>query len=220
MKRTLPFIIVAAVALLTAGAGTYFYTIKRAANPPLLMAKAGNSAAGEIVHALGPENAPVTLEEFGDFQCPPCGKISEPLNALQKKHNIRLIYRNFPLPNHVHAKTAAHAAEAAARQGKFWPMHDLLFREQLVWSKVEDARPLFQAYAGMLQLDLDRFRSDMDSAEVQRKVENDKRRGESIGVKNTPTIFLNNQALPANELDPDHLATFVETAVKNAKPSS
>ena len=220
MKRSLPYVIVIAVALLTLGGGAYFYLVKKGANPPLQISKTEPSSAGEIVHSLGPENAPVTLEEFGDFQCPPCGKLSEPLNEMQKKYNMRLIYRNFPLPTHSHAKEAAYAAEAAGRQGKFWPMHDLLFREQAVWSKSPEARPLFQAYAGMLQLDLSRFKNDMDSPEVQQKVDTDQRRGAAIGVKTTPTLFVNNQAVPPDELDPTKLSVFVENAIKNTKPSS
>jgi protein-disulfide isomerase len=220
MKRSLPFLIVIAVALLTIGGGVYFYRGKKGANLPLQISKIESSASADVVHSLGPENAPVTVEEFGDFQCPPCGRLSEPLNEMQKKYNLRLIYRNFPLPNHSHAKEAACAAEAAGRQGKFWPMHDLLFREQAVWSNSADARSLFQAYAGMLQLDLSRFRSDMESPEVQQKVDTDQRRGAAIGVKTTPTLFVNNEAVPPSELNPSKLPALVENAVKNAKPSS
>ncbi len=131
-----------------------------------------------------------------------------------------MIYREFPLPNHAHAKEAAFAAEAAAQQGRFWQMHDLLYREQAVWSNSTDARALFNAYAGMLQLDLGRFRKDMDSSEVQRQVDLDQRRGAAIGVKNTPTIFLNNEALQANQINPTELPGVVEAAMKKAKPSS
>src|SRR5205085_10727967 len=167
MKRYLPFIIVICVALLAVGGGAFLYRTKRAANPALKISKTETERPGEIVHVLGPADAAVTLEEFGDFQCPPCGKLSEPINQLQKQHNLRVIYQNFPLAIHAHAKEAAYAAEAACKQGKFWPMHDLLYREQLVWSKSADVRTLFNAYAGMLQLDLDRFKRDMDSPEVQ-----------------------------------------------------
>ena len=111
-------------------------------------------------------------------------------------------------------------ARIAARQGRFWQMHDLLYREQAVWSKSSDARALFNAYAGMLQLDLGRFKNDMDSGEVQRQVELDQQRGASIGVKNTPTIFINNEAVPGTESNPEQLPGLVEAALKKAKPSS
>src|SRR5205807_9872962 len=176
MRRYLPFIIVICVALLAVGSGIFFYRAKRSANTTPRISKTETAPSGESIHALGPEDAAVTLEEFGDFQCPPCGKLSEPINQLQKQYNLRVIYREFPLAIHAHAKEAAFAAEAAGRQGRFWPMHDLLFREQAVWSKSADARALFNAYAGMLQLDLDRFKRDMDSSEVQRQVELDQHR--------------------------------------------
>jgi len=220
MRRFLPFIIVIVVALLAVGGGAYFYLAKRSANAPPKFAKAEGEVAGESVHVLGPANAAVTLEEFGDFQCPPCGKLSEPINELQKKYNLRVIFRQFPLPMHANAKEAAFASEAAARQGHFWQMHDLLYREQAVWSKSTDARALFNAYAGMLQLDLGRFRKDMDSAEVQRQVETDQQRGAVIGVKTTPTIFLNNEVVPPKQINPDELPGMVEAAMKKAKPSS
>src|SRR5256714_11233878 len=114
MKRALPFIIVLAVAVIAVGSGVFLYQKKHFASAGPSRTKAEPEAPGQIVHTLGPENAPVTLEEFGDFQCPPCGKLSEPINQLQKQHNLRVIYRNFPLAIHAHAKEAAYAAEAAA----------------------------------------------------------------------------------------------------------
>ena len=219
MKRYAPFLIVGLVAAAAIGGGTIFYRAKLAANPPLKISKEATDAK-QTGHVLGPPDAPLTLEEFGDFQCPPCGKLSEPINQLQKQYNLRIIFREFPLPMHAHAHEAACAAEAAGLQGRFWQMHDLLFREQLVWSNSPDARTLFNAYAGMLQLDLDRFKRDMDSSEVIQQVETDQQRGALIGVKTTPTIFLNNQAVPPEQLKPENFTGYVETAVKNAKPSS
>ena len=220
MKRYLPFIIVVLVALLAIGGGAFLYRSKLSANAGPKVSKLEAESSGQLVHALGPANAPVTLEEFGDFQCPPCGKLSEPINQLQKQYNLRVIYREFPLPVHPHAREAAFAAEAAGRQGRFWQMHDLLFREQAVWSKSTDARALFSAYAGMLQLDLGRFKKDMDSSEVQQQVALDQRRGTAVGVKNTPTLFINNEAVPPDQINPDRLPAAVEAAVKKAKPSS
>jgi protein-disulfide isomerase len=220
MKRYLPFLIVVLVAVVAIGAGAWLYRSKKGASPALTISKNEKESGGEIVHSLGPDNAAVTLEEFGDYQCPPCGHLADPINKLQKQYNLRVIFRNFPLPAHRWAKDAAYAAEAAGRQGKFWQMHDLLFHEQPVWSQSLDARALFQAYAGMLQLDISKFRQDMDDPEIQRQVEMDQHRGAAIGVKTTPTIFLNNQAVPAPELMPDAFPKAVEAAVNAAKPSS
>src|ERR1700719_2114754 len=158
MRRYAPFIIVGLVAAAAIGGGTIFYRAKLAANPPLKISRETENETKESTHVLGPATAALTLEEYGDFQCPPCGKLSEPINQLQKQYNLRVIFREFPLPVHAHAREAACAAEAAGMQGRFWQMHDLLFREQAVWSNSPDARTLFNAYAGMLQLDLDRFK--------------------------------------------------------------
>jgi NhaA family Na+:H+ antiporter len=220
MNRSAPFVIVALVAAAALGGGTYLYRAKRAVNAPLKISKEASEQETKAAHVLGPADATVTLEEFGDFQCPPCGRLSEPINQLQKQYNIRVVYRNFPLPVHQHAKEAAYAAEAAALQGRFWEMHDMLFREQAVWSISGDARALFTTYAGMLQLNLGRFKQDMESSEVQHRVEVDKEHGAAIGVSNTPTIFLNNQAVPPPQLNPESLAAAVESVMKSAKPSS
>lgn len=220
MKRSAPFIIVALVGVIMIGGGVYFYRSKRAANPPLKITKEAGVETRELEHALGPADASVTLEEYGDFQCPPCGKLSEPINQLQKQYNLRVIFREFPLSMHVHSREAASAAEAAALQGHFWEMHDLLFREQAVWSNSGDVRALFSAYAGMLGLDLDRFKRDMDSTEVQQQIEMDQQRGAFIGVRTTPTILLNNQAVPSYQLKPETFPSAVEAAVRSAKPAS
>jgi protein-disulfide isomerase len=211
---------VGVVAIAAVGGGTALYRSKRSALRTVSKENYEPESVSDSVHVLGPTNALITLEEFGDFQCPPCGKLSEPINELRKDYKLRVIYREFPLPMHAHAREAALAAEAAGRQGKFWPMHDLLYKEQEVWAKLTDVRPLFDSYAQKLGLDLSRFHSDMESKDVLEQVELDQRRGAVIGVKNTPTIFLNNEAVVPNHLNPSDLRVEVETAVKNAKPSS
>lgn len=223
MKRYLPFLIVAVVAAAAIGGGTVLY---RAKQPKILTIPKEQSApatteSGEV-HMLGPADAPVTLEEFGDFQCPPCGRLSEPINQLQHDYSrqVRLIFRNFPLINHLHAREAAYTAEAAGLQGRFWQMHDALYREQAVWSNSADARALFNAYAGYIGLNLERFKLDMDSEKVKERVEADQKRGLALGVKNTPTVFLNNKEIDPKKLEPNDLHAAVDDAVKNAKPRS
>ena len=170
MKSSAPFVIVASVAALAIGGGAYFYHTRRAANPPLKTSQEVAAEIKETGHVLGPPGAVLTLEEYGDFQCPPCGKLSEPINQLQKQYNLRVIFREFPLAMHAHSREAASAAEAAGLQGRFWEMHDVLFREQAVWSNSSDVRTLFSAYAGMVGLDVARFNRDIDSSEVQQRV--------------------------------------------------
>jgi protein-disulfide isomerase len=222
MRRYLPFIIVGAVALLTLGSGAMLYRAKRL--PVLTIPKnqvSSRADGADSVHILGPPDAPVTLEEYGDFQCPPCGILAGPINQLEQDYRprLRVIFRQFPLINHQHAREAAFASEAAGLQGRFWEMHDLLYREQSVWSKAPDVRLLFNSYAGILGLNIDRFKKDMETDKVKARVTFDQQQGTALGVKNTPTILLNNRALNPSDLNPANLRTVIDAAVK-VKPSS
>jgi protein-disulfide isomerase len=220
MKRYLPFIIVVVVALVTLASGTVLYRAKR---PSVLTipksALVSGSGAADSIHIRGPANAPVTIEEFGDFQCPPCGALSDPINQLEREYRprLRVIFRHFPLPNHAHAREAAFVSEAAGLQGRFWEMHDLLYREQSVWSKAADVRLLFDSYAGMLGLNVDRFKKDIESEQVKVRVASDQKHGAALGVNTTPTVFLNDRALAPTSLNPTGLHAAIDAAI-NATP--
>jgi protein-disulfide isomerase len=219
IKSFLPFVIVGVVAALTITIGAMLYRAKHAAAVTMSKEQAVETQATDSVHARGSADAPVTLEEFGDFQCPPCGRLAGPLQEIEKDYGTRLrvIFRNFPFAIHEHAREAAWAAEAAGLQGHFWEMHDLLYREQANWSKTKDVQPLFTSYAGILGLDLDRFKKDMDSEEVKEKVESDQKKGEALGVKNTPTIFINNQSVPPTSLNPTDLRAAIDAALREKR---
>jgi protein-disulfide isomerase len=192
----------------------------RAKRPPALksadVSTAPRKTAAERIHIRGERNAPVTLEEFGDFQCPPCATVSGVINEIEREYHprVRAIFRHFPLANHVHAAQAAYAAEAAGQQGRFWEMHDLLYREQPNWSKAADVLTLFNSYAGMLGLNVDRFKADMQSPAVKTAVELDQREGAGRGVKSTPTIFINNVGLAPMSLTKPGLRAAVDSALK------
>ncbi len=222
MRRYLPFIIVGVVALLTVGSGVLLYR----AHPPTVL-KGGNSANiskadADKLHVRGDRDAQVTLEEFGDFQCPPCGTISSHLDDLVRDYSprVRLIFRNFPLPVHAHAAQAAYAAEAAGLQGRFWEMHDLLYREQLAWTKAPDVLGLFNAYAGVLGLNLDRFKADMQSPQVKEAVEHEHEQGAKRGVISTPTIFVNDVGVSPQSLNEAGLHAAIDAALKGSASSS
>lgn len=217
MRRLLPFLLVTIVGFGALIGGTLLYRAKRVAvliisKEQIALAKDG----AESAHVRGSLDSPVTLEEFGDLQCPPCGVLSEPINQMEKDYRgrLRVIFHHFPLPIHAYALEAALAAEAAGLQGRFWQMHDLLYREQSAWSEAAAARPLFEAYAGTLGLDLNRFKRDLDSEEVRARVAADEKLGVKLGVSKTPTIFVNNLVVPGDSLRPEHLRAFVEAAVK------
>ena len=129
MKRYLPFIIVGAIGLVALGGGTMLYRAKR---PHLLTIPEDKMVSGkggtEAMHSRGNPDAPVTLEEFGDFQCPPCASVASFIDELTKEYqpHLRVVFRNFPLAMHKNAGPAALAAEAAVCKGHYWEMHDLL----------------------------------------------------------------------------------------------
>jgi protein-disulfide isomerase len=217
MKRYLPFIIVAVVAATAICGGAILYQAKR---PHLLSIPQDKAVPGkpdtEKVHIRGEPDAPVTIEEYGDFECPPCGSMSPYLDKLvnEYKPRVRLVFRNFPLLAHKHAGAAALAAEAAGLQGKFWEMHDVLYREQSTWSKVENPQELFEAYAGTIRLNVPEFKKDMESEKVKERVNSDHSRGKALGIKSTPSVFINNRELAPDKRTPNGLRGVIDEAVK------
>jgi protein-disulfide isomerase len=217
MKRYLPFIIVAVVAIATLGSGAMLY---RANLPRPLTIPEDKSVSrkgdAESMHIRGNANAPVTLEEFGDFQCPPCGSMSGFLDGLVREYDphLRIVFRNLPLRIHQHARAAALAAEAAGLQGRFWDMHDLLYREQATWSKADNPRELFDSYAGMIGLNLDQFKKDMEGERAKARVESDQERANSLGVKVTPSVFINKQEVGPTDKTPSGLRAAIDAALK------
>jgi protein-disulfide isomerase len=145
--------------------------------------------AGESDHALGAETAPVTLVEYGDYQCPVCGRaypiIKELLGRLGR--GVRFVFRNFPLATiHSHAEGAAEAAEAAGAQGRFWAMHDILFENQEALGG-ED----LVGYASAVGLDESRFVGELTEHIHAARVREDFMGGIRSGVNGTPTFFIN-----------------------------
>jgi protein-disulfide isomerase len=146
----------------------------------------------------GSGDAPMVLVEYGDFQCPACASFYPVVKRLAEEmgDKLRIVFRHFPLrQNHPHAQLAAHAAEAAGRQGKFWEMHDMLFERQSSWSKDINAQTTFVEYASSLGLDAERFRDDLKSPDLENKIESHVQSGQRAGVRGTPTFFLNGKQL-------------------------
>jgi protein-disulfide isomerase len=140
-------------------------------------------------HAIGPANAPVTLVEYGDYECPDCGNAYPVIKRLLAEHGprLRFVFRNFPLSNvHPHASVAAQAAEAAAAHGKFWEMHDLLYEHQKNLDEYEMGQLALRA-----GLEIYRFDADMASELFAPKVAEDFNSGVKSGVNGTPTFFIN-----------------------------
>jgi protein-disulfide isomerase len=140
-------------------------------------------------HTVGPDNAPLVLVEYGDYECPHCRRAHSVVKALRKAlgRKLRFAYRNFPLSGiHPSALMAAEAAESAAVQGKFWKMHDMLFENQDLLGP--DA---IVAWAKALRLDMRAFREAIEDGTALAKVREDRASGIRSGVNGTPTFFVN-----------------------------
>ena len=138
----------------------------------------------------GPENASLTFTVFTDFRCPFCKRAAAKLDELQRAYpdQVAIVYKNLPLTSiHPQAELAARAAFAAGRQGKFWEMHDTLFSA----NGAELPRELIDTMAEGLGLDMDQFKEDINSAAATAALETDKKLADKLGIKSTPTIYLN-----------------------------
>lgn len=149
----------------------------------------------------GSPMAQVTIYEFSDFQCPHCKTAAPYLKKIVDESNgkVKLVFKQYPLPMHPKAREAAKAAVAAHRQGKFWEMHDLLFKNQ---DRLQSAS--FEDYAKKLGLDMERFKADVASKETTAKIEADIAEGKAAGVDSTPKIYVNDRRyiFPPEELAP------------------
>ena len=140
-------------------------------------------------HIRGDDNAPVTLVEYGDFECPFCGQAEPVVRELVSEfgHDLRYVFRHLPLSDvHPHAELAAEAAEAASKQGAFWEMHDLLFEHQ---DALEPKNLI--SYAEQLGLDVDRFTEELRRHEYAGRIASDVDDADLSGVSGTPTFFVN-----------------------------
>jgi len=263
MQRYLPLAIIGAVLILAIGGGLMLFKRKQLQQPsqtsPIIPIVQETPSASETpdaletpgkpvqtqansspeqLHIRGGATARVTLEEYGDFQCPPCGKLFPVLTAVEQDYGdrLRVIFRHMPLKRHEHAVLAAHAAEAAGLQGRFWEMHDLLFQNSPRWTKGIDTvgpdaspsrrlqstvlamdlevRDVFLRYAEILQLDLERFKQDLDSDQVRARVESDRARGAGLGIDRTPTIYVNGNLVPTpSSLSSEGLHAAIDAAL-------
>ncbi len=150
----------------------------------------------------GGPNAAVVIEEFADYQCPPCGNMHPVVQKIVDDYGdrVRVVFRNYPLQKlHKNAFTAARAAEAAALQGKFWQMNDMIFKNQKEWEGSPEPRHIFHNYASRIGLDVEKFKADMDNQAVTSRVIADAERGGSLGVGGTPTMFINGRELTGEQ---------------------
>lgn len=136
----------------------------------------------------GPANAPITIVEYSDFQCPYCARVNPTLDQVIKTYGdkVRIVFKDFPLPNHPEAPKAAEAAHCAGEQGKFWDLHDRMFANQQALQI-----PMLKQYATSLGLDMNAFNRCLDSGKHASRVAENLKSGEALGVGSTPTLYVN-----------------------------
>jgi diadenylate cyclase len=169
----------------------------------------GMQPVGPEDHVRGPEGAPVTLVKYGDYECPYCGELHPVLEELRERagERVRFVFRHFPLDSvHPRARRAALAAEAAASQGRFWEMHDLLYENQAELGEEDLVR-----HAAKLGLDLQRFEEDLANDHLAWSIEEDRLGGDRAGVVGTPALFVNGVRYTGT-MDLDKLLAAVEDA--------
>jgi protein-disulfide isomerase len=161
--------------------------------------------------SMGPKNAPVTIVEYSDFQCPFCSRVVPTIKQLEEKYKgkVRVAFKNYPLPFHDKAQLAAEAAMAAHEQGKFWEMHDKLFGNQQALD-----RPSLEKYAQELGLDMGKFKEALDSGKFKQAVTADMQSANSLGGgMGTPTFFINGRKI-AGAMPVEAFASIIDEELK------
>ncbi|MBI1864117.1 DsbA family protein [Candidatus Woesebacteria bacterium] len=161
---------------------------------------------------------PVTIVEFGDFQCPACGYAFPAVEKILSDYDgkVKLIFRHFPLDQHKNAMIASEAAESAEQEGKFFMMYRILYQKQTEWSESSDPMQFFLKYADEIRMDRDKFRKFIDDKKGEERINQDKKDGIVLGVSATPTFFINGVKF---EGTPDYqsLKAAVDTVLSTAK---
>ena len=223
------WIIFAAICVVLLGGLVYLSSKDRVdvSNIDTSKAQKGDERSGGIADRVyGKADSKVVLIEYGDFQCPGCGAAFSTIHTLKEKYKDQLafVFRNFPLASiHPNARAAAAAAEAAGLQNKYWEMHDKLYENQNSWGSTasNERTNVFAVYAQELGLNVDRFKTDLASETVNKKINFDQALGKKIGVNATPTFYLNDKKLDSIQsadggVDPDKLEKVITDALTQA----
>ncbi|HEX3099680.1 MAG TPA: thioredoxin domain-containing protein [Patescibacteria group bacterium] len=194
MTKEAKILIGIAILVIAGGVLLAIYANPRAAEPGKPVDE--KSLIRDTSHMTKQSSAKVNIVEFGDYQCPGCGAaypiLKQVLDKYKDNNNVNFVFRNFPLETiHPNARVAAEAAEAAAAQGKFWEMHDLLYEKQTEWSTQDDPTIMFADYAASLGLNVDTFKLSISQALSKDIIKADIDDGNALQVAGTPTFFLN-----------------------------
>jgi protein-disulfide isomerase len=209
MNNRFAIVLVVLVALF---AGIIFMT-KREANAPT---NGGSSTAQVSNHTQGEGKKGVTLVEYGDFQCPACTAYHPLIKQMIEKYKSDITFQfvNFPLVQiHQNAMAAHRAAEAASIQGKYWEMHDMLYQRSSDWNTSSNAFSVFQGFASQLSLDVEKFKQDYASSQVNDVINADLAQGRKAGVTSTPTFYIDGKKVDQNPQDADAFSKLIENAI-------
>jgi protein-disulfide isomerase len=228
----LPLIIIGLVLVVAVGGAYWLYNrnanpsktgggANRPANRAAATPATTNLLGAQPPNMLGSANAPVTVEEFADFQCPTCSVKHPLMKELASTYGsrIKFIFRNYPLaiPAHDKAYEAAVAAEAAGLQGRFWEMQNLLFTNQQAWSSNPDYRKIWEGYAGQIGLDVERFKSDMAGSFAKGRVDLDLQRGRALNVNSTPSVYINGMLVPFEQMTIEGMRVVIDGELQKAQ---
>jgi protein-disulfide isomerase len=189
------YLVLAAVAVVGIGALAWVLGRPSTVSIPANVSIQAADTAGFRGYVLGDSAAPVEFVEFADYQCPFCQTFATLQMPTIKKRlietgRVRWRFRDFPLQQHRHARTAAHAAACADEQGKFWPMHDRIFEGQAEWAAERDATAIFRRYATEVGLDGAKYDACMSAARYAGRIQASHQEGLRLGVNSTPTLFV------------------------------
>lgn len=222
-QKNKTFIIITLITLIIFGGGIFLFSkggnsniSTSVVNSSLLIPQNAIETSGIVNGNYLPasSSASVILVEFGDYECPACGVYSPFVQQLLTDFagKINYVFRNYPLPQHTNAPISSYAVEAAGLQGMYWQMHEKMYATQADWSNLKDPTGVFMGYAKDLGLDTTKFTSDINSAAVKNKVQNDTNDGNTIGITETPTFYLNGQKITLGGTY-DQLKNVVQTAL-------
>lgn len=215
-KRFWGYLAAAAVLL----GGLFFVVSDRKASAP-------SGQEGTLTsHTYGEGTSGVRLTEYGDFECPACGRYFPAVKEVKEKYKdqITFQFRHFPLYQiHLNAIAGARAAEAAGMQDKFFEMHDLLYENQQIWTTSQNPQKEFESYARQLNLDVDKFVTDFKSKYVNDRIQADLKEGNRLKVNSTPTFFIDGKKISNPEPTLEGFSKVIDAAIEQktgSKPTT
>lgn len=200
------------IALVVGFVGLFWFTKDKADAPT----NGGSGTAQASSHTYGNTDSEVVLIEYGDFECPACAQYFPLVSQIKEKYkdDITFQFRHFPLVQiHRNAMASHRAAEAAAMQGKFWEMHDLLYQQQDAWKNESNPARTFEGYAQSIGLDVEKFKTDVASAAANDAINADIKEGQNAGANSTPTFVLNGKKID-NPTTLEEFEKLIEDALK------